>query len=116
VLERSDEAASAVVGGVVVGVGEKSKAHPLEIVEQNRRRGHRCALRPARRALVAVADRSLEVDEGNIRGTKQLDEREIVGLIEWREPPRRHRVAGEQHADRAVFSLVDQSTISPVDS
>ncbi len=116
VLERGQETASAVVGGVIVGVGEKAEAHPLEVLEQPGRRGHRRALRPAGRALVAVAHRGLEIDEGNISGPEKLNEREIIRLVKRCQPPRRHRVAGEQHADRAVFRVVDQSTISPVNS
>jgi hypothetical protein len=95
---------------------EKTEAHPLEVLEQPGRRGHRRALRPAGRALVAVAHRGLEIDEGNISGPEKLNEREIIRLVKRCQPPRRHRVAGEQHADRAVFRVVDQSTISPVDS
>jgi hypothetical protein len=116
VLERRQQAAGAIVGGVVVGVGEETKAHALEVLEQDGRRGHRRALRPARRTLVAVAHRRLKIDECDVGGADKLNEREIVRLVERREPPRRHRVAGKQHADRAAFGTVDQSTISPVDS
>jgi len=101
---------------MVVGIGEKAEAHPLEVREQGRRRSHRRALRPAGRAFVAVAHCRFEIDEGDVSGAQELDERDIVRLVERREPPRWHRVAGEHHADRAVFGPVDQSTISPVDS
>jgi len=86
-VERSHQTARAVVGGVVVGVGEKSEAHPLEVLEQDGRRGHRRALRPAGRALVAVAHGRFEIDEGDISRAETLDERQIVRLVEWREPP-----------------------------
>ena len=111
--DRRHQAALAIVEGVIVGAGHDADAEPLQFVEQFRRSRHVGPDGDARRSLVGMAHRTLEIGEGHVGAANDVAERGERGFAPDADAPREHDVAAKGDVEIAGFGFVEHS-VPPV--